>query len=771
MTKNVPGGIRTNLEEAVYTELRKDPVSRKLKWILLFVVMACFIVMFWATSHTYKHIPPIPDKVIAANGKILFTGDAIFKGKKGFQEADLIDWGGLYGMGSMFGPDYTAANLVALAKETENNLAKEATNKEFDQLPADQQARIRQQMQTMLHAIDLTKSEIMLAPALSQAVMTVQANLMKELTTDNFVAGYSQAKALQIGDKAKNTAAFIIYTAFTTVGHRPGSDISWTQNWPYEPIAGNAPTNLTFIWTWAGYCLAFVGFGLVIVINRLWLSDADNGPMDRVMVGFSSLTTSQKKLWKYFLFVVVMFLIQILVGSIMAHYYSERSSFYGIPVGKFLPFNFLRSIHLQAPIVWIAFSWIGSGLFLGPIISGKEAKFQGVLVDLLFYASVVLVAGVVIGNYLGIMGYMPNLWFWFGNQGNSYLEMGRAWQYIFFVALLMWSWLICRSFWPSRHLMTQTFRSFLTGNIRLEHLFWFSTLDIALLYVFGMIPFFEVGKSYTIDDFWRWWVVHLWVEEAFEFFVSCATAYLLMGIGLVSRRLAERNVYFQLILIFLGGVIGTGHHMYWAGEPAIWIPMGSMFSFIEILPLILLVIESIDQYKVIHNHKEFKYNLGYTFIIGAAVWNFLGAGVFGGGVLNAPLVNYYEHGTFLTLNHAHTAMFGAFGLLGLGMIYCCLRYVAGDHYVFVEKWGYIAFFCYNLALVLWTVFTFFPVGWAQLAAVYEHGLTYARSLNFYDTMTHWQWLRIIGDVIFAFGAVVMAMDFLIKLKPVFIKSE
>jgi hypothetical protein len=179
----------------------------------------------------------------------------------------------------------------------------------------------------------------------------------------------------------------------------------------------------------------------------------------------------------------------------------------------------------------------------------------------------------------------------------------------------------------------------------------------------------------------------LWVEQSFEFFAASMSAYLLMAIGLVSRKLAERAVYFELILIFLGGVLGTGHHLYWAGGPSMWVPLGSMFSFIEVLPLVLLVIEAIQQYRLIRARQAFNYTLAYTYLIGAAFWNFVDAGVFGGGTLNAPLINYYEHGTFLTLNHAHTALFGAFGLLAIGLIYFCLRYVAGDRLPFSERLG------------------------------------------------------------------------------------
>ena len=375
-----------------------------------------------------------------------------------------------------------------------------------------------------------------------------------------------------------------------------------------------------------------------------------------------------------------------------------------------------------------------------------------------------MVAAALIGNYLGIMGVIDKGWFWFGNQGLSYIQLGRFWQICFFAALAAWSILMFRALWPSREVVSSATRQFWSGNIRLEHLIWASTVNVAALYACGMIPLTGIEKSFTITDFWRWWVVHLWVEQSFEFFAVAISAYLLMSLGLVSRKLAERSVYLELILIFLGGVLGTGHHLYWAGGPSMWVPLGTMFSFIEVLPLVLLILEAIQQHRLIRGAAAFDYNLAYTYILGSAFWNFVGAGVFGGGTLNAPLVNYYEHGTFLTLNHAHTSLFGAFGLLALGLIYFCLRYRAGPDAAFNERPGLIAFWCYNVALVMWTLLHFFPIGWPQLDAVYEHGLAWARSQAFYDGVRFWQWMRLPGDVVFSVGALIMGWDYLVKLR-------
>ena len=317
-----------------------------------------------------------PDRFVGQDGTLLMSGADIIAGKSGFQKADLMDYGSLYGMGSYFGPDYTAENLVALATATQENMAQASAGQPFASLGGDQQAAIRSGMQAQLHQVDLTLRSVTVPDALARAIMTVRDDVANRLLRDDFVQGYSKARSLD-AQSARQTAEFLIYSSLTTVAYRPGTAVSWTQNWPYEPIAGNAPTSATFIWTWASFCFVFFGFGAVLFIYKVFLSDPDVAAMDPVLVGFRTLTPSQRKTGKYFLFVAAVLLLQIGAGSIMAHYYSERESFYGIEVGKYLPFNFLRSVHLQAPLVWIAFSWIGSGLFLAPVISGGRPSTRG----------------------------------------------------------------------------------------------------------------------------------------------------------------------------------------------------------------------------------------------------------------------------------------------------------------------------------------------------------------------------------------------------------
>ena len=181
----------------------------------------------------------------------------------------------------------------------------------------------------------------------------------------------------------------------------------------------------------------------------------------------------------------------------------------------------------------------------------------------------------------------------------------------------------------------------------------------------------------------------------------------------------------------------------------------------------LLIIEAINHYRLIKAHQEFKYRLAYTYVIGAAFWNFVGAGVFGGGTLNAPLVNYYEHGTFLTLNHAHTALFGAFGELAIGLIYFCLRYIHAERARSARSSGCGPSGSTMAAWCCGSCSTSSRSAGRSSTRCIEHGLAYARSSAFYNTTLFWQWMRLPGDVVFAVGALLMAWDFIVKLRPLY----
>lgn len=744
----------------------QDRVTRVLIVILLLTTVLAWGGMAWMSWVTYAGAPPVPQRIETESGQPVMTAADIAAGKAGFQRADLMDYGSIYGMGAYFGEDYTATALRELAQHVQHELAQARYGVPPAALDEPERLAVRAAMREMLAAIDLTAEPVRVPDPVAAAIGRYRRALADRLLTDDLPAGYARARSLS-REQAERVGDFLAHAALTTVAHRPGKAYSWTANWPPEPLVDNRPTASALTWTVVSLGGMIFGIGAVLVIFRLWIEgrgEAETETYPDLLGDFQSPTASQVALGKFFVFVSVVLLLQIASGAMLGHYYAEREGFYGLALHTWLPFNWLRSVHVQTPIVWIGLGWIAAALFLAPVIGGREPRHQRTLVNLLFAAIVIIVAGVLVGNYGGIQGWFGGKsWFWFGNQGLEYLQLGRFWQILFFVGLVFWSLVMLRAMLPTLRALLHT-RDLFTA-FRMEHLLWYSSAGIAFIYVFGMIPLTGIEPSFTINDFWRWWVVHLWVEWSFELFAAAVVGYFLMAIGLVSRQLAERAILFEWILILGSGILGTGHHMFWAGEPATWLSVGSVFSFLEVLPLFLLLLDAVEQRRHLAARAEFPYRLAFLFIIGSVLWNFIGAGVFGG-IINAPLVNYYEHATFLTMNHAHTSMFGAFGLLALGLIYLCLRYMAGPHARWSDRAGVFAFWAYNLGLVMWVVLTFLPVGFAQLEVAFEQGFATARSLEFYETTELWQWLRTPGDIVFALGALVMAADFVVKLRGI-----
>ncbi|MGH7089074.1 MAG: hypothetical protein ACREFQ_09260, partial [Stellaceae bacterium] len=241
----------------------EDRVSNILKWVLLAVAIGTFGLLGWATDVTYRTAPPQPDRFLTHGGAVLMTAADIVDGKASFQEADLMDYGSLYGMGSYFGEDYTAQNLVRLAALTEDNISKARFGRPLAALGAEQQAAVRTAMQAELKGVDLTRASVELPVSLASAVATLKSRIVTELLNNDFIKGWTMAYSLD-RQSATKTADFLIYCSLTTVARRPGSDVSWTQNWPYEPVVGNTPTTSTFLWTWISFCFTFFCFGLVL---------------------------------------------------------------------------------------------------------------------------------------------------------------------------------------------------------------------------------------------------------------------------------------------------------------------------------------------------------------------------------------------------------------------------------------------------------------------------------------------------------------------------
>ena len=252
-----------------------------------------------------------------------------------------------------------------------------------------------------------------------------------------------------------------------------------------------------------------------------------------------------------------------------------------------------------------------------------------------------------------------------------------------------------------------------------------------------VVAFFGFGLFYgrethlTIVDYWRWFVVHIWVESIFEFFGVAVISLFLVTLGLVSAKSALRVAYLTAILVFISGIPGTAHHYFWYGGPSLWLGIGGVFSSLEPIPLILLVVRAWMEYKSIKAEgREFPYRWPLYFITASSVWNFVGGGMFGF-LINLPIINYYEHATYLTSNHGHTALFGVYGMLAIALILFSWRGLVETKY-----WNdgilRLSFWGLNVGLFLMFTTGLLPIGLLQVWTSYDQGFWYARSAAFYE---------------------------------------
>ena len=492
------------------------------------------------------------------------------------------------------------------------------------------------------------------------------------------------------------------------------------------------------------------GLGLILAAFGRWNLLGWHGREQQTM-SFRSpdqvlLTPAQKTCAWFFFAMAAMFLVQTLLGGASEHYRADLQTFFGIDLGRLLPFNVVRTWHLQLSLFWIVTSYLAAGIFLVPMISGREPRGQKWLSYTLLAALVVVVGGSLLGEFLGIHGWIHNSWF--GDQGFEYLDLGRLWQALLSIGLVFWVVILYRGV-----------RGKLSGDRigNLPWLFFFSALSIPAFYAVGLLA--NPGQHFTTTDFWRFWVVHLWVEDFLELFTTMLVAYVFVLLGVVHERSALQMIYLDIILYSAGGIVGTMHHLYFSGEPALHMALGAFFSAAEVVPLTFLTLEawSFLQLGAVQGAKSrtsFPHYWAVMFLAAVGFWNFLGAGVFGF-LINLPIVSYYEVGTALTANHAHASMMGVYGMMSIGLALFCLRYIVPEQY-WSDRAAKIGFWSLNLGLA-WMVFaTLFPLGILQLYHSISVSYYDARTLNYIGSRANaiLEWLRMPGDIVFILGGAV-----------------
>ena len=731
-------------------------MTPKKLWLGFIAVMTIsFAVLIYYGIEIYREAPPIPDKVITADGTLLFTGQDIKDGQNVWQSMGGQELGTVWGHGAYQAPDWSADWLHKEALFILNKMALKTTGKAFDQQTEENKAALKITLQRELrkNSYDPQSKTITISSDRAEAIADNSKFYGGLFTNDRALSKLREAysipeNALKSPERVRVLNAFFFWISWACVTERVGQDITYTNNWPSEELVGNRPTGALLLWTGFSVIMLLAGIGMMVFYYaRRREESADEIPVKFPLADYIQ-TPSQKATVKYFWIVSALFLVQVVAGIITAHYTVEGQAFFGIPLAQWLPYSISRTWHIQIAIFWIATSWLATGLYYAPAISGVEPKYQKLGVNVLFLALLVIVVGSLAGQWMGVMqklGYIQN--FWFGHQGYEYVDLGRFWQIFLFLGLFIWLFLMGRAIWPALKVKSES------RNLLI--LFLISSIAIAAFYGAGLM--WGRQTNLAVAEYWRWWVVHLWVEGFFEVFAAVVTAFLFVRMQIIKAATATTAVLFSTIVFLAGGILGTFHHLYFTGTPTAVMALGATFSALEVVPLVLMGFEAYDNLKL-NNSNEWikKYRWAINSFIAVAFWNLVGAGIFGF-LINPPIALYYMQGLNTTAVHGHTALFGVYGMLGIGLMLFVLRDMDKDA-IWNEKWLRFAFWSINIGLVAMVLLSVLPVGLAQTLASVKSGLWYARSAEFMQQpyIVTFKWLRMIGDTMFALGTISLA---------------
>lgn len=738
---------------------------RKLWITLTLVIVISFAILGYYGGRIYQVMPPIPDRVVTENGTEIFTGQDIKDGQNVWQSIGGQEVGSIWGHGAYVAPDWNADWLHRESIWLLNKWAQAQFAEPYDQLNEEQQAqlraRLKKEMRTNTYNAD-TK-ELVISQDRYEAYQYLSryyAGLfMNDPNLDNIRDHYAIPRnTIKTLPRMEDMNTFFFWSTWATATNRPGTEVTYTHNWPNEDLIDNRPTGELVIWSVISFVALLAGVGALtwyFAVQRHKEPHIEEVYPEKDPLLALSPTDSMKATLKYFWVVTALIVVQVGLGAITAHYAVEGSGFYGIPLQEWLPYSVARTWHTQLGILWIATAWLATGLFMAPAVSGYEPKFQRGLVNFLFVALLIIVVGSMAGQWMGVFQKFNNQAnFWFGHQGYEYVDLGRFWQIFLTIGLFIWLYLMGRALLPAfkksredRHLLI---------------MFLIAATAIPLFYVPGLL--WGQQTHLAMAEYWRWWVVHLWVEGFFEVFATVVIAFLFTRMGLLRTSTATSSVLFSTSIFLFGGIIGTFHHLYFSGTPLGVIAFGATFSALEVVPLVLIGFEAYENLTLSRSKPwvtAYKWPI-YCFVA-VAFWNLVGAGLFGF-FINPPIALYYMQGLNTTPVHGHSALFGVYGMLGIGLMLFCLKGLTGQ-----RKWKTkplsFAFWSINIGLALMILLSLLPIGLMQTWASVEHGMWYARSAEFLqqDIIQTFHWLRVIGDTIFAVGVVALGW-FILGLK-------
>ncbi len=730
--------------------MQANPGKRELivskVWLQAAVVvfLVGFFVLGLLAYRTYTSDPPIPQRVVDPAGGVVFTSDDIREGQRTFLRNGLMEYGSIFGHGAYLGPDFTDDYLHRAAL---------SVRRQYREAGSDR-AQVRTISDFQTNRYDSDTKDLTYTAAQAVAFAELRRHYAAFFGEPSTKFGL-KPDAITDPDKINDLTAFFSWSAWAASARRPGHNYSYTNNWPPEKLVDNGPTANVILWSVVSLIALLGGIGLLFAVFGRWSflgwRGREQASLSFRAPGDVALTPAQRATAWFFLVMAALFLIQTMVGAASQHYRADLGSFFGVNLAELLPYNLSRTFHVQLAIFFVSTSFLAAGIFLAPMIAGREPRRQHWLAYGLLGALAIVVFGSLIGEFGDIHGWWGGIGSAIGMQGFEYLDLGRLWQVLLVIGLFFWVAILFRGL--RGRLNRERF-----GN--LPWLFFFAALAIPAFYAVGLLA--RSGEPFTVTDFWRFWVVHLWVEDFLELFTTVMVAYIFVLLGVVSERVALTVVFLDILLYSVGGVIGTMHHLYFSGEPAEHMALGAVFSALEVIPLTFLTVEAwsflqLGARQESRTATPFPHRWAVMFLVAVGFWNFLGAGIFGF-LVNLPIVSYYEIGTALTANHAHAAMMGVYGMLAVGLALFCLRYlIPADRWP--ERAAKISFWSLNIGLAWMSFATLFPLGLIQLYESVNESYFSARSLEFLtnDTNELIEWMRLPGDIVFIGGGALMVL--------------
>lgn len=746
-------------------------ILSKKYWFVHFIVVSFMSIygLIFMTQDVYDTAPPIPNYT-TQEGEVLISEEKIMRGQKIFHARGLMNYGSFWGDGAERGPDYTAEalHLMGLGMQefyvNQDQLGTVVKGNsihtwEFD-IPEHSKLAIEARVKKELKTNNYTEqgNTVVISKAQEHAFRYIEYYYTQIYSNETWPDAMKPIGFISDEQEMKDLSAFFIWGAWVAVTNRLDEDHSYTQNWPYDESVGNVATSNVLIISFLSVGLLFLGIMIILYLYGA-IKELPGDPL-KIKSADTILTTTdlegdivrptQKSTYKFFVFSILLFVVQVGVGVLMS---MDFSSPFAGKIYNISPFNLLRSFHTFLQIYWFFLMWIGYTLFFLPRFH-KPPKHQQLLINVLFGTTLFIGVFGGIGIILGQLGILTgDMAIWFGSQGWEFMEPGRFFFFVLLFAFTLWIFIIYRGVKP-----WVTIKSFWSLP---AWILWGSGIMVFFLY-FGM--FATTDTNWAVADYWRWMVVHMWVEVTFEVFTTVIVGYILVQLGFVSKAMAEKVIYLGVILFLITATIGVAHNFYWIAKSTTIIALGSAFSTLQVLPLLLL---TFDAYKMRRDggmalvqyqkgHQKHLMDGVWLFVLGVNFWNIFGAGVFGS-MLNLPIVNYYEHATSFTHAHAHLAMFGVKGNVSLaGMLFVM------HHLVDAKYWNAKlvkrSFYALNGGITLMVLIDLLPLGVVQVAEVVDSGLWYARSNKFITSTTFqiFSNLRSIGGTFFVAGVLMMS---------------